>query len=84
MEELLLTAKCCAVGRTIQELAVRKTTGATILAVRRGETGTFDTNPSPEVVLESGDTVIAIGTPTEITSLEELVGAARVPHELGV
>jgi voltage-gated potassium channel len=84
MEELLLTAKCCAVGRTIRELAVRKTTGATILAVRRGETGTFDTNPSPEVVLESGDTVIAIGTPGEITNLEELVGAVRVPHKQGV
>ena len=84
MEELLLTAKCCAVGRTIQELAVRKTTGATILAVRRGETGAFDTNPSPEVVLESGDTVIAIGTPAEITNLEELVGAVRVTHEQGV
>jgi voltage-gated potassium channel len=84
MEELALTAKCCAVGRTIQELAVRKTTGATILAVRNGETGVFDTNPSPEVVLESGDTVIAIGTPTEITRLEALVGAVRVSHEQGV
>lgn len=83
MEELLLTAKCCAVGRSIKDLSVRKTTGATILAVRRGDTGAFDTNPSPEAVLQSGDTIIAIGTPAEITKLEELVGAVRVPREQG-
>jgi K+/H+ antiporter YhaU regulatory subunit KhtT len=63
---------------------VRKTTGATILAVRRAGTGVFDTNPHPETLLESGDTIIAIGTPTEITGLEELVGAVRVPREQGV
>jgi voltage-gated potassium channel len=84
VEELRLTAKCCAVGRSIKELSVRKTTGATILAVRGGETGAFDTNPSPETILDSGDTVIAIGTPSEITKLEELVGAVRVAHEQGV
>jgi voltage-gated potassium channel len=84
VEELQLTAQCCAVGRSIKDLSVRKTTGATILAVRKGETGAFDTNPTPEVVLESGDTIIAIGTPAEITSLEELVGAARLPHKQGV
>jgi voltage-gated potassium channel len=84
VEELRLTAKCCAVGRSIKELSVRKTTGATILAVRGGETGAFDTNPSPETILDSGDTVIAIGTPSEITMLEELVGAVRVAHEEGV
>jgi K+/H+ antiporter YhaU regulatory subunit KhtT len=72
------------VGRSIQDLSVRKTTGATILAVRRGDTGAFDSNPSPEAVLQSGDTIIAIGTPDEISSLEELVGAVRVPHEQGV
>jgi voltage-gated potassium channel len=84
VEELKLTEKCCAVGRSIKDMSVRKTTGATILAVRRGETGSFDTNPSPEAVLQSGDTIIAIGTPSEITRLEELVGAVRVPQVGGV
>lgn len=84
VEELQLSDKCCAVGRSIRDLSVRETTGATILAVRRSETGAFDTNPSPDVLLETGDTIIAIGTPTEITSLEELVGAVRLPTKQGV
>jgi voltage-gated potassium channel len=77
VEELELGAECCAIGRSIQDLAVRKRTGSTILAVRRGSTGAFDSNPSPESVLEQGDTIIAIGTPAEITKLEELIGAPK-------
>ena len=83
VEELQLTEKCCVIGRSIQDLSVRKTTGATILAVRRSETGAFDTNPSPDVVLRSGDTIVAIGTPHEITQLEDLFGAAKVTRERG-
>ena len=83
VEELQLTEKCCVIGRSIRDLSVRETTGATILAVRTGETGAFDTNPSPEVVLESGDTVVAIGTPTEINKLEDLVGAVKITRERG-
>jgi len=83
VEELQLTGKCCAVGRSIRDLSVRKATGATILAVRRGGTGAFDTNPSPDALLEAGDTIIAIGTPVEIGSLEELLGAERAMLEQG-
>lgn len=73
VEEFTLSERCCAVGRSIAEMAVRKQTGATILAVRRSETGAFDTNPSPETRLNPGDRIIAIGTPDEITRLEELI-----------
>lgn len=81
VEELQLTAGCCAVGQSIKDMSVRERTGSTILAVRRGGTGAFDTHPSPDTLLDSGDTIIAIGTPAEIVSLEELVGASRVPRE---
>ncbi len=83
VEELQLGDECCAVGRSIRDLSVRKTTGATILAVRRGDSGAFDTNPSPDALLESGDTIIAIGTPSEIGGLEELMGAERIDEERG-
>jgi voltage-gated potassium channel len=79
VEELELNAQCCVVGQSIQDLEVRKRTGATILAVRHARTGVFDTNPSPESHLAPGDTIVAIGTPAEITRLEELVGAPSRP-----
>lgn len=81
MEELELTPVCCAIGQSIQDMAVRKRTGATILAVRHGQSGVFDSNPSPDVILAPGDTIIAIGTPGEIVKLEELVGAPKKTQE---
>ena len=75
VEEFKLTPACCSIGQSIEDLEVRKRTGATILAVRHASTGAFDTNPSPELRLQPGDMIIAIGTPVEITKLEELIGA---------
>jgi voltage-gated potassium channel len=80
VEEFELNAQCCAIGRSIEDLGVRKQTGATILAVRHVRTGVFDTNPSPESRLGPGDMIIAIGTPVEITRLEALIGASSVPR----
>jgi len=80
VEEFELNAQCCAIGESIGDLGVRKRTGATILAVRHARTGAFDTNPSSESRLSPGDVIIAIGTPVEITRLEELMGAPAVPR----
>ncbi len=78
LEEFALNDTCEIVGRSIGELEVRRRTGATILAVRHRSTGVFDTNPSPDLVLDDGDVLIAIGTPVDIANLEELF-ACRVP-----
>jgi len=75
VEEFELNSRCCSIGQSIEDLAVRKQTGATILAVRHASTGAFDTNPSPELQLQPGDMIIAIGMPVEIAKLEELLGA---------
>lgn len=80
VEELELTAQCCAVGQSIEDLGVRKRTGATILAVRNARTGVFDKNPSPGSRLNPGDMIVAIGTPVEITRLEQLIGAPALPR----
>ncbi len=75
LEEFELSNPCCAIGQSIRDLRIRERTGATILAVRRTHSGVFDTNPSPELTLDPGDKIIAIGTPPEITKLEELIAA---------
>ncbi len=75
VEELELEGDCCVIGRSIGDLEVRSRTGATILAVRSAATGVFATNPVPDSHLNTGDRIIAIGTPAQITKLEELIAA---------
>lgn len=82
VEEFALNETCEIVGRSIAELDVRSRTGATILAVRHGDSGLFDTNPKPTLVLGAHDVVIAIGTPDDIASLEGLF-ACRIPARGG-
>ncbi|MHB9150474.1 MAG: potassium channel family protein [Thermoleophilia bacterium] len=82
VEEFALNATCEIVGRSIAELDVRSRTGATILAVRHGDSGLFDTNPKPTLVLGDSDVVIAIGTPDDIANLEGLF-ACRIPARGG-
>ncbi len=61
------------VGDTLEECAVRQRTGASVIAVQRGE----DTyaNPEPGFEIESGDMLVAIGTREQQVALEELLGA---------
>ena len=70
-EEIEVKETCRQAGRTIRELRVRDQTGAMIVGLRKRD-GTFDTTPSPDTVLESGDVMIGVGTPEELRALEEL------------
>jgi voltage-gated potassium channel len=70
-EEITVGATCAAVGRPISELRIRDTTGAVIVALRRGS-GAFDTAPTPDVVLAEGDVLIGVGSTDEIGRLEAL------------
>ena len=56
---------------------MRDRTGALVLALR-GAHGGFTTNPAPETVMEAGHILIAIGTPAQLTALEELVAGGQV------
>lgn len=83
LQEFALNDTCQVKGRSIGELKIRSRTGATILAVRH-KSGTFDTNPSPDLVLQEGDMIIAIGTPEEMARLEELFSCGVGPVESDV
>jgi CPA2 family monovalent cation:H+ antiporter-2 len=58
-------------GRSIGELAVRKRTGASIVAVRRR--GLIHPNPTPEFRLEPGDTLLVLPGPEGVEALEALL-----------
>jgi len=70
-EEIEISQACGAAGKTIQEMNIRKDTGALIVALRKRD-GTFDTTPNPDVRLDEGDVLIAAGTPEELRALEDL------------
>jgi K+/H+ antiporter YhaU regulatory subunit KhtT len=51
------------VGKTIGDLRIRTSTGASIVAVVRGEE--VVPNPGPEIALRAGDLVGVLGTPEQ-------------------
>jgi len=74
-EQIEVPERCSAVGKSIRELHVRRTTGASIVAVaKRG--GQYHTRPDAELVFAPGDIVIGVGTGDEIQALEEMFAPA--------
>ncbi len=73
LEEITVPPGSPLAGRSIREAQVRDQTGALVLALRQRD-GAFLTNPGPELVLEAGQILIAIGTKAELDALEVLAG----------
>jgi len=72
-EEIEVTPESNQGGPSIRELRIRSTTGAVIVALRKLD-GHFDTTPNPDIRIEVGDVLIAIGTEPELRALEDLFG----------
>lgn len=62
-------------GHSIGELQIRSRTGVSVIAIIRGQRRHLP-NPSPEEVLEAGDTVVALGT---VEQMERLLSLTDVP-----
>jgi CPA2 family monovalent cation:H+ antiporter-2 len=58
------------VGKTIGDLGIRSSTGASIVAIVRGEE--VMPNPGPEVALRTGDLVGVLGTPAQRAAFRAL------------
>jgi K+/H+ antiporter YhaU regulatory subunit KhtT len=65
LEELELPTDSEAVGKTIDDSALRKRTGTTILAIKKGD-GRVLTNPPVSTVLEATDRLILVGTAEQL------------------
>jgi voltage-gated potassium channel len=61
------------VGRSLAEMKVKETTGATILVILRGSR--VLPNPEPELVLHAADQILALGTAEQLDRLESLLSA---------
>jgi voltage-gated potassium channel len=71
MEEIEITPACDNAGKTIRELRIGRETGSLVVALRKPD-GSFDTTPSADAALESGDVMIAVGTAAELRALEDM------------
>ena len=76
-EEIEVHRDCPQAGSTIRELAIRRNTGAVVIAVRKPE-GRFEITPDPDERIEVGDVVIAIGTEPELRAIEEMFSTRTV------
>jgi voltage-gated potassium channel len=76
-EEIEVHSDCPQAGSTIRELAIRRNTGAVVIALRKPD-GTFDITPSPDERIEVGDVVIAIGTEPELRLLEDIFSTRTI------
>lgn len=66
MESFLLEPHSWFKGKTIRELDLRNMTGATIIAVRRGNETIL--NPDPDLKLHEGDVIVYIGKKEQLNS----------------
>lgn len=73
--EIVLVSGSPMVGRLLVELKLSQETGATLLAVLRD--GTAIAAPKPDLVLATGDRLLALGTDEQLESLEKLLLAPR-------
>jgi voltage-gated potassium channel len=65
VEEMLVKPGMAAVGNTIAEVGLLSADAAKLLAVRRSD-GTVHINPGPELRLEDGDLLIALGSEDQL------------------
>jgi CPA2 family monovalent cation:H+ antiporter-2 len=72
-----LDADSPAVGQSLRDLDLRRRTGATVIAVVRGETP--HPSPLPDTLLESGDTLVLVGSHEEIDRAFEVLGGEEAP-----
>jgi voltage-gated potassium channel len=76
LEEFAVGPTSPLAGQTLRQTHIRDTTGALVLAVRH-QSGEFSTNPGPETRIAAGDILIAIGTPDQLSQLQDLSGLRR-------
>ena len=72
LEEFGVPKESPLANHTIGELQVGEKTGAMVLAIRTSE-GKFDTTPSAQDIIHTGDTLIVLGTREQVDRLEALM-----------
>ncbi len=62
-------------GQSIADARIRQRTGVSIVAIQRGDK--LISPPTPETVIEAGDTLVVIGDREDCAQFEELLGGEQ-------
>jgi voltage-gated potassium channel len=73
IEDVALPPTSHAIDRTLEALALRQTTGASVLVVLRD--GSPLVNPPADLTLRPGDRLLALGTRDQLARLEKLIAS---------
>ena len=72
IEQLRVADDSEVVSRTIQEMQIRRSTGAIIMAIRKGN-GEMVFNPPADTAIHGGDVLIVMGKPDNLQTLESML-----------
>lgn len=70
MEQMTLSASSVLVGAALKDANIKQASGAMILAVNQN--GKLMSNPSPDLVFQAGDDLIALGTEQQLKKLADI------------
>ncbi len=69
LEEVTVRAGSPLAHRALKDSAIRKSHGVTVVAVVKTREGDVRYNPDPDLMIEAGDVLVAVGSPAGLASL---------------
>ncbi len=79
VDEITIAPDSWVVGRSLDAIRLRSSTGATVIALSRGETDTF--SPPADMLLAAGDVLTLVGSETARTWARKLFESTESPTE---
>ncbi len=77
IEEVLIPADAAIAGCLLRETEIRKKTRVLVIAIRHAD-GSYEYNPSPEVQLEGGATLIVLAETAEMARLRDGISSGAI------
>jgi voltage-gated potassium channel len=78
IEQVRVSAGSEVAAKTIREMQLRRNMGVIVMAIRRHD-GNMLFNPPADTSVQAGDYLIVMGKQEDLTALEGLAEAKRVP-----
>jgi len=72
LDEVTVQATSAVAGKTLRETAISKNIGIVIPAIKSANLNKLTFNPSPDSIIDPGDTLIGFGTPEQLKQLREM------------